>query len=416
MDHSIWLPYTQMQTANPPIKIVGTEKEYLITDNGIKLVDAIGSWWTACHGYNHPHIVQAIQTQAQTMPHVMLGGIIHPQAEKLCHRLKQLLPGDLNHVFLANTGSEAIEIAMKMAIQTSINQNQSKTKFLHFQHSYHGDTLYAMSVCDPEEGMHHIFGQALNQQLMQAIPTSDSDLLAFEQYLIQHQSELAGVIIEPLVQGAGGMKMHSAKQLKNIAVLCQKHQICFIVDEIFTGFGRTGSLFAMAQSGIVPDIICLSKALTGGTLPLAAVVARTPLYQIFLSDNPDKALMHGPTFMGNALACAAANASLDLFEQNHWKKQVNQIQNQLLNGFECLHNLPQVKEVRVKGAIGTIELCRSLAHEDFKWFHQRFLADGIWCRPFGNIVYTTPAFSIQEHNLQKIILSISGHIENWSPN
>jgi len=416
MDHTIWLPYTQMHTATPPIKIVGTEKEYLITDNGIKLVDAIGSWWTACHGYNHPHIVQAIQNQAQTLPHVMMGGIIHAPAERLCHRLKQLLPGDLDHTFLANTGSEAMEIAMKMAIQSSINQNQRKTKFLHFQHSYHGDTLYAMSICDPEEGMHHIFGQTLNQQFMQTIPNSEPEFLAFEQYLIQHQSELAGVIIEPLVQGAGGMKMHNSKQLKKIANLCHQYKICFIVDEIFTGFGRTGSLFAIEQAGIVPDIICLSKALTGGTLPLAAVVTRTPLYQTFLSDNPDKALMHGPTFMGNALACAAANASLDLFEQNLWQKQVGQIQSQLLDGLEDLHNLPQVKEVRVKGAIGAVELCCPLSSEDFKWFQKKFLADGVWCRPFGNIVYATPAFNIEERNLQKIITSISNHIKTWSPN
>tara|TARA_R110002110_G_scaffold65206_4_gene179955 strand:+ start:38965 stop:40215 length:1251 start_codon:yes stop_codon:yes gene_type:complete len=415
MDHQIWLPYTQMQTAALPIKVVATEKEYLITDNGIKLVDAISSWWTACHGYNHPHIVQAIQNQAQIMPHVMLGGIIHPQAETLCHRLTRMLPNDLNHVFLANTGSEAIEVAMKIAIQSAINVGKNKTKFLHFQHSYHGDTLYAMSICDPEEGMHHIFGSALPPQLMCKLPKTSLDIQDFESLLIQHQEDLAGVIIEPLVQGAGGMKMHTPLQLKKIAQLCKKYNICFMVDEIFTGFGRTGSMFAFEQADIIPDIICLSKALTGGTLPLAAVITRTPIYQTFLSDNSDKALMHGPTFMGNALACAAANASLDLLEENKWQQQVTDIEQQFILGFKTLNALPQVKDVRIKGAIAAIELCQTLSSEDFAWFSAQFLADGLWCRPFGNIVYAAPPFTIKEKNLHKIIKSICRHVVSWLP-
>ena len=403
-----------MQTARPPLRVVATEKEFLITDSGTQLVDGLSSWWTACHGYNHPHIQSAILQQTQVMPHVMLGGITHPQVERLCQRLNQLFPHPLNHIFLANTGSESVEIAMKMAIQSGIHQGRRPKSFIHFQHAYHGDTIYAMSVCDPEEGMHAIFGDTLPKQLMLPIPQTEEDFKQLETVILKRNAEIAGVIIEPLVQGAGGMKMHPPPILKRIATLCQKHRVCFIVDEIFTGFGRTGHLFAIHEADIIPDIVCISKALTGGTLPLAAVICQEKLYQTFLSNDPQKAFMHGPTYMGNALACAAANASLDLFAENQWQHQVKAISEQLCAGLTSLQSLGVVKEVRVKGAIGVVELDRPIgAH--FNWFIERFLEKNVWLRPLGNIVYTTPCFTIRPQYLEQIIQSIHQTLSAWHP-
>lgn len=412
MDHCIWLPYTQMQTASRPLKVVRSQNEFLYTEAGDKLIDAISSWWTACHGYNHPQIVDAIQLQAKQMPHVMLGGIIHPQAERLCHRLADCLPGDLNHVFLANTGSESVEIAMKMALQRGIHQGKTSQQFIHFRYGYHGDTLYAMSVCDPEEGMHQLFGDTLPQQRLFDIPTHEAAFEHFNHILTTQKNHIAGVIIEPLVQGAGGMKMHQASHLQKIASLCQSADIPLIVDEIFTGFGRTGTFFAIEAADIIPDIICLSKALTGGTLPLAAVVTRNQIYEAFLSSDPNRALMHGPTFMGNALACAAANASLDIFEQDQWQQQVNRISTQLNHGLAKLKKHAVVKDVRVMGAIGVVELVAPIA-DKHPWVVKQFLEAGIFLRPFGDILYTTPCFNISEKSLEIIIKAIQEVVGQW---
>lgn len=412
VDHTLWLPYTQMQTTLAPVEIIATEQEYLITKQGKRLIDAIGSWWTSCYGYNHPAIVEAIKSQADTLPHVMLGGIVHPQAQRLAHRLKDLLPADLNHVFFANTGSEAVEIAMKIAIQYWINQGQTRSQFVCFEHGYHGDTFYAMSVCDPVEGMHHIFQNALPKQLHHPIPHSAEDVAKFKEFLRLHKERIAGVIIEPLVQGAGGMKMHTPQVLKEIATVCKELNLLLIADEIFTGFGRTASLFAINQANIVPDIVCLSKALTGGTLPLAAVISRTPIYDAFLSDKPEAALMHGPTYMGNAMACAAANAVLELFSSEPWQENVRKIQQLLQNSLAPLADLAHVKEVRVLGAIGVVELEQDLGSAK-TWFINRFLESGIWLRPFGNIIYTTPCFNMNILNLQQITDAICQHIHDW---
>lgn len=413
IDHTLWLPYTQMKTAREPLEIVRTEGEYLITEQGEQLVDAIGSWWTSCHGYNHPTIIKAIQEQAHTMPHVMLGGIQHPQAKRLAHRLKKLLPGNLNHVFLANTGSESVEISLKIAIQFWLNQGQARNKFVSFKHAYHGDTLFAMSVCDPEEGMHHLFHQALPQQWIQTLPETEGDFDYLDRWLSKNKNDIAGIIIEPLIQGAGGMKMHTPDTLKKMHQLCKSHDLLFIVDEIFTGFGRTGSFFAIEQAGIVPDIICLSKALTGGTLPLAAVVVTDAVYDVFLSDNPDHALMHGPTFMGNALACSAANASLDLFETTDWQTNVKRIETHLEETLHPLAQLSQVKQIRVKGAVGAVQLQQPIENSH-QWFVERFLESGVWLRPFGDIVYTTPCFNISNEGLSRISTSICEHIHDYN--
>jgi len=411
---TLWLPYTQMQTADVPLEVVATQNTTLILNDGRQLIDSLASWWTACHGYNHPHLVQAIKNQAAFLPHVMMGGLIHPQVKKLSQRIAALLPAGLNHVFFSESGSVSVEIAMKMALQYWQNQRMPhRTQFVSFEYGYHGDTFYTMSICDPVEGMHRLFQGVLPAQFCRLIPTTVCLLEAFGSWLSENADNVAAVIIEPLVQGAGGMKMHDAATLKAIAQICKQHHTLLIADEIFTGFGRTGTMFACDQAPIVPDIICLSKALTGGTLPLAATIACDTIYQAFLGKSAEKALMHGSTFMGNALACAAANASLDLFESEPRLAQVLQIEKILKSELQDLVNLPGVKAVRIKGAIGAVQLERPLG-EDFKWFSQQFIELGIWNRPLGDIIYTTPAFTIEPADLFKITAAINLLVTKWS--
>ncbi len=411
---TVWLPYAQMQTALKPLEVVRTQGSTLMLADGRQIIDGVASWWTACHGYNHPHIVSAIQEQVAILPHVMLGGLCHPQAQTLATRLSKLLPGNLNHVFYSESGSVAVEIAMKMALQYWKHQQENqRLKFISFEHGYHGDTFFTMSVCDPIEGMHKLFHDILPAQHILKLPATDDLLIEFESWLSKHSSTVAGLLIEPLVQGAGGMKMHSAQILNAICTLCQRYGVLVIVDEIFTGFGRTGSLFAIEQASCVPDIICLSKALTGGTLPLAATIANDKIYNAFLDNDPERALMHGTTFMGNAIACAAANASLDLFENESRLVQVADLEGFLKDELLPLINIEGVKDIRVKGAIGVVQLERPLG-EEVNWFKQQFIQDGVWCRPFGDIIYTTPAFTIDKESLLKITGSMAKQIKQWS--
>lgn len=413
-DATIWLPYTQMKTSLVPLPVASTHGSLITLTDGRQLIDGIASWWTACHGYNHPHLVEAIQQQATILPHIMLGGLIHPQAERLAHRLVALLPSDLKHVFFSDSGSVAIEIALKMALQFWFNQGEKQRHhFICFEHGYHGDTFFAMSVCDPHEGMHKLFHPVLPKQSLHPVPTTQDLLANLEAWLSKNHQQVAGLIIEPLVQGAGGMRMHTAATLKALAQLCQRFGILFIVDEIFTGFGRTGTLFAIDQTDIVPDIICLSKALTGGTLPLAVTITRQSVYDAFLGEEHEKALQHGSTFMGNALACAAANASLDLFASEPRLQQVAQIERFCLAELSSLQEVPGVKAVRIKGAIAAVQLAWPLEKE-LNWFKQQFIADGIWCRPFADIVYLTPAFTIPEACLAKLTASLSRQVRAWS--
>jgi adenosylmethionine-8-amino-7-oxononanoate aminotransferase len=388
----LWRPYTQMKTARPPLQAVSTQGSRIELADGRVLIDGIASWWTACHGYNHPHIRAAVEAQLAAMPHVMFGGLTHAPAERLAARLAALLPGDLNHVFFTDSGSVAVEVAMKMAVQSWINRGVAgKTRFLSFRDGYHGDTLGAMSVCDPEESMHAHFGGYLPQQIFADLPRDAQGLAALDALMAAHRHEIAAVIVEPLVQGAGGMKFHAPEILADIARLARRHGLLLIADEIFTGFGRTGTLFACEPAGITPDILCLSKALTGGTLALAATVARTEVFETFWSDDPAHALMHGPTFMANPLACAAANASLDLFETEPRLSQVAQISRWLEDGLAPCRGRAGVVDVRVMGAIGVVQLDKAVDRERLK---ARFLELGVWVRPFGDIVYLTPAFTI----------------------
>jgi len=396
----VWLPYAQMKTMRPPLAVARTEGCRIVLADGRELIDGIASWWTACHGYNHPHIRVAVERQLKSMPHVMFGGLVHEQALTLARRLAALLPDDLDRVFFCESGSVAVEIAMKMALQYWRNRGvRTRQKFVAFKGGYHGDTTGAMALCDPDVGMHDMFRGALPEQFILDVPQDEATATALERLLQSRSDEIAGIVIEPLVQGAGGMRFHAPEVLQRLRTFADRFDLLLIFDEIFTGFGRTGALFACAAAGVVPDIITLSKALTGGTLPLAATVARRKVFEAFWSDDPKKALMHGPTYMGNALACAAANASLDLFEQEPCLQQVRAISEQMTEELGPARELPGVKDVRVKGAIGVVELEKI---DDLEALRARFIAEGVFIRPFGNVIYLTPAFTIAARELAQL--------------
>ena len=405
----IWLPYSQMKTAAPPLPVVATHGVRLTLADGRELIDGIASWWTAAHGYNHPHIRAALERQLAILPHVMLGGLAHEGAFRLAERLSGMLPGDLSRVFFSESGSVAVEIAMKIAIQYWINRGHAqRTRFVSFKGGYHGDTFATMAVCDPEEGMHTLFKTVLAEQHVVDLPDTEEMLDRFRGFLASRAEHVAGVILEPLVQGAGGMRMHEPAILAGIARACRETSTLLILDEIFTGFARTGTLFACEQAGVVPDLITLGKALTGGTLPLAATVARAPVFEAFWSDDPQAALMHGPTYMGNALACAAAEASLDLFESEPRLQQAAAIEAQLKEGLLPLKTCPSVASVRVKGAIGAV----TLDHDcDLRAMGDAFVAQGVWLRPFGRTVYTTPPLVMDPEDLGRIIAAIRSVVQ-----
>jgi adenosylmethionine-8-amino-7-oxononanoate aminotransferase len=394
----VWRPYCQMKTAPPPLPVARTEGARIILEDGRTLVDGIASWWTACHGYNHPHIRAAVQDQLARAPHVMFGGLAHEPAYRLAARLANLLPGDLNHVFFAESGSVAVEIAMKMALQFWMNRGVSgKTRFLSFLGGYHGDTLATMTVCDPDEGMHGLFAGVLPPQHVVALPTDQDREDALYRLLAEKGHEIAAILVEPRVQGAGGMLFHDDEVLRRLRRLADTHEALLIFDEIFTGFGRTGDLFACEGAGVTPDIITLSKALTGGTLPLSAAVASRSVFEAFWSDDPGAALMHGPTYMANPLACAAADASLDLFESGTWKADVARIAQRLWEGLEPCRSAPGVAHVRVRGAIGVVEFAQPVAAAELC---RRFAEAGAWIRPMGKVIYLTPPFVASDEDLE----------------
>ena len=400
----LWLPYCQMQTAPPPRVAARTDGVRIHLEDGRCLIDGTASWWTACHGYNHPHILKALTRQLKTMPHVMLGGLVHDPVITLTDRLTQLLPGRLNHVFYSESGSVSVEIAMKMALQYWINNGVAgRTRFLSFRDGYHGDTLAAMSVCDPEDGMHRLFKGALADQVIVDLPRSEAQAVALARTLDRDSRQLAAVIVEPLVQAAAGMKFHDPEVLARVADMARRHDLLLILDEIATGFGRTGTLFACEQAGAIPDIVTLSKALTGGTMPMAATVATEAVYRAFLSDSPEHALMHGPTYCGNPLGCAAANASLDLFESEPRLAQAADIEAQLKDELAGCAGMPGVADVRVKGAIGVVELA---GRPDVIRLREQFVEEGVWVRPLGNVVYLMPALVIEPEDLSTLTRAV----------
>jgi adenosylmethionine---8-amino-7-oxononanoate aminotransferase len=401
---NVWLPYAQMRTAPLPLPVVRTEGSRIHLADGRVLIDGIASWWTACHGYNHPHIREAVARQLEIVPHVMFGGLAHEPAYRLSSRLAALLPGTLNRVFFTDSGSVAVEVAIKIAVQSRLNRSeQGRTKILAFCSGYHGDTFGTMAICDPEEGMHSLFTGLLPEHPVVPLPRDEESIEAFDAFLAANAHSLAAIIVEPLVQGAGGMVMHEPAVLVRLREAADAYGVTLIFDEIFTGFGRTGSMFAFQRAGVVPDIVTLSKALTGGTLPLAATIATDELFEAFLSDSPATALMHGPTYMANPLGCAAANASLDLFETEPRLEQAAAISAQLEAGLAPCRALPGVVDVRVLGAIGVVELA---AIENPAALSMALVAQGVWVRPFRNILYLTPALTIGAEELSKLCEAI----------
>ena len=393
-----------MNNCNAPIVAKATHGSTIILNDGTKLIDGIASWWTACHGYNHPHIIKTVKKQLELMPHIMFGGIIHQPAIDLAKHLANLLPGDLNKVFFSESGSVSVEVALKIAAQFWLNQNNNiKNKIISFHGGYHGDTMATMAVCDPEEGMHNLFKNIIPHQYNIPLPDTSEKQKDFIQFLEKHHKTIAAILIEPLIQGAGGMLFHSPEILRFLRKQADHFEILLIFDEIFTGFGRTGSFFACEQADVIPDIITLSKALSGGTMALAATIAKEYIFNGFLSDSDQHALMHGPTFMANPLACSAANASLEVFDQYNWKNAVSSIERQMKNELTQCKNLKNVKDIRVKGAVAVVELYNI---SNLNRLKIKFIQQNVWIRPFRNIVYLTPSFTITSEELSLLTNSI----------
>jgi adenosylmethionine-8-amino-7-oxononanoate aminotransferase len=398
-----------MKSAAPPLRARSTAGCEITLEDGRVLIDGIASWWTACHGYNHPQIREAVRRQLDVMPHIMFGGLTHAPAEALAARLADLLPGDLAHVFFAESGSVAVEVAMKMAAQYWLNRGvRTRRRFLAFTGGYHGDTFATMAVCDPEEGMHALYHGLLADHAVVPLPRDAKTRAEFDDFLDAHESELAGILVEPLVQGAGGMVFHDPGVLRYLRAAADTYGLALIFDEIFTGFGRTGTMFACEAAGVVPDIITLSKALTGGTMALSAAVARGWIFEGFLSDNPAHALMHGPTYMANPLACAAALASLEIFGSEPRLAQVASIGAQMRRELAVCRGAPGVRDVRVLGAIGVVELERIA---DMAALKAELVGQGVWVRPFRNIVYLTPSFTITTEQLTCLTKAIRHAVE-----
>ena len=413
----LWRPYTQMQTEPPPYEAVETSGARIRLSDGRWLIDGTASWWTAVHGYNHPHIIEAMERQLRTMPHVMFGGLTHRPALLLAERLAALLPGAgtnaaLEHVFFSDSGSVAVEIALKMAVQYWRNQGQTeRCKFVAFRRAYHGDTMGAMSVGDPNDGMHALFGGYFPEQILTDLPRTAEQRAAFAGLLASRSDEIAGVILEPLVQAAGGMVFHDAELLKSIRDACAARDILFIADEIATGFGRTGTMFACDAAGIAPDIICIGKALSGGTISLAATCANARVFDGFLGDDESKALMHGPTFMANPLACAAANASLDLFEDGARLARARSLEMFFGQALEPCRALPGIADVRTLGAIGVVQMETPRA---IPWLRQRFVEAGVWVRPFGDVVYLMPPLIVDQQEATALTSAVVTIMKEWS--
>ena len=414
MIDALWLPYTQMATAPAPLPVVSATGVRIELADGRRLIDGVSSWWTACHGYNHPQIRAAVHAQLDKLPHVMFSGFVHEPGQTLARRLAALMPRDehrtLDRVFFSESGSVAVEVALKIALQYWRNQGQDRHRFLAFRDGYHGDTLGALSVTDPGSGFHDACDAYRVPQLFAELPRDAATHAAFETLLAAHHHEIAAVVVEPRVQGAGGMRFHDAATLARIRASCDQHGVLLIADEIMTGFGRTGTLFACESAGIVPDLMCLSKALTGGTLPLAATVACSHVFAAFCSNRAEDAFMHGPTYMANPLACAAALASLDLFEQEPRLAQVAAIEAQLRAGLAACRNLPGVRDVRVMGAIGVVQLDAA----DAANLRPAFVERGLWVRPFGDVVYLLPPFIIGRDDLATLTSGVCEVVADWS--
>jgi len=413
----IWHPYTSMTDPLPCYHVASAHGCEITLSSGERLVDGMSSWWAAIHGYNHPQLNAAVHAQADKMSHVMFGGLTHQPAIEMVERLIDLTPAPLDRVFIADSGSVSVEVAIKMALQYwfSIEQPE-KSQLLTIRGGYHGDTFAAMSVCDPVNGMHHMFRHALCNQRFVERPAVEfgaawdpSSLNAIQQELEQHHGVIAAVIVEPVVQGAGGMRFYHPEYLKQLRRLCDQYNVLLIADEIATGFGRTGQLFGCDHAGIVPDIMCVGKALTGGYMTLAATLTHAKVAEAIGQGQGGGALMHGPTFMGNPLACAVASASLALIQQGNWRAQVQQIEQQLIEELIPLNQHPEVNNVRVLGAIGVVELNNAV---DVARTQALFVELGVWIRPFGRLMYIMPPYCISTQQLSKLTHAIAQYLKS----
>ncbi|WP_318443243.1 adenosylmethionine--8-amino-7-oxononanoate transaminase [Photobacterium leiognathi] len=405
----VWHPYTSTVTPLPCYPVTSAQGVYLTLENGTKLIDGMSSWWSTIHGYNHPVLTEAAKAQLDKMSHVMFGGITHQPAVELCRKLVNITPASLEKVFLADSGSVAVEVALKMALQYWHTKNEPRSKFLTVSHGYHGDTFAAMSVTDPANSMHRIYKGFLPEHIFAKSPEcgfwdewNENDINDFAEKLKQHHLDIAAVIIEPIVQGAGGMRLYHPMYLKRIRQLCDQYNILLIADEIAVGFGRTGKLFACEHADISPDIMCLGKALTGGYMTLSATITTKHVADTVCSGEA-QCFMHGPTFMGNPLACAVANASLDILAENKWQQQVASIEQQLAQELPPIAELEKVKSVRWLGAIGVVELHQAV---DMETIQAAFVEQGVWIRPFGKLVYIMPPFIIEPVQLTQLTTAI----------
>ncbi len=411
----LWHPYSAMGGDQPVYPVVSARGVRLTLADGRELIDGMSSWWCAIHGYNHPVLNAAIESQLGEMAHVMFGGLTHPAAVRLAHKLVTLTPDPLQSVFFCDSGSVAVEVAMKMALQYwQARDIPERQQFLSLRGGYHGDTLGAMSVCDPVTGMHTLFRGVLAQQLFVDSPGSrfgepcqDRDIEALERQLQANSRRIAAVIMEPIVQGAGGMRFYSADYLQQVRVLCDKHGVLLILDEIATGFGRSGRLFACEHAAIAPDIMCVGKALTGGYLTLAATLT-TPDVSDTLSRGEPGVFMHGPTFMANPLACAVGLASIELLLDSPWQARIAAIEQGLREGLEPCRALAGVTDVRVLGAIGVVELTTAV---DMKAISGQFVDAGVWVRPFGKLVYLMPPYIISRSELDALTTAVTAIID-----